>query len=60
MGMFTMRKPRAYHHEYIYVDERKEKLQKIEENAKRDLGMLPLRNFLPKIYGVSLSKVQLI
>lgn len=31
MGMFTMRKPRAYHHEYIYVDERKEKLQKIEE-----------------------------
>ena len=28
MGMFTMRKPRSYHHEYIYVDERKEKLQK--------------------------------
>ena len=21
MGMFTMKKPRAYHHEYIYVDE---------------------------------------
>lgn len=48
MGMFTMRKPRAYHHEYIYVDERKEKLQKIEENAKRDLGMLPPKEFSPE------------
>ena len=25
MGMFTMRKPRGFRHEYIYVDERKEK-----------------------------------
>ena len=48
MGMFTMRKPRAYHHEYIYVDERKEKLQKIEENAKRDLGMAPPKEFSPE------------
>ena len=48
MGMFTMRKPRAYHHEYIYVDERKEKLQKIEETAKRDLGMLPPKEFSPE------------
>lgn len=45
MGMFTMRKPRAFHHEYIYVDERKEKLQKMEESAKRDLGMLPPKEF---------------
>ena len=28
MGMFTMRKPRGFRHEYIYVDERKEKLQR--------------------------------
>ena len=48
MGLFTMRKPRAYHHEYIYVDERKEKLQKVEENAKRDLGMLPPKEFSPE------------
>ena len=48
MGMFSMRKPRAYHHEYIYVDERKEKLQKIEESAKRDLGMLPPKEFSPE------------
>ena len=39
--MFKSEKPRAYNHQYIYVDERKEKLNKIEEKAKRDLGMLP-------------------
>ena len=43
MGMFfnSMRKPRGFNHQYIYVDERKEKLAKMEEKAKRDLGMLP-------------------
>lgn len=41
MGLFKTEKPRAFNHQYIYVDERKEKLAKIEENAKRDLGMLP-------------------
>lgn len=48
MGLFTMRKPRGFHHTYIYVDERKEKLAKIEENAKRDLGMLPEKEFSPE------------
>lgn len=48
MGLFAMRKPRAYHHDYIYVDERKEKLRKMEENAKRDLGMLPPKEFSPE------------
>jgi hypothetical protein len=47
-GMFKMRKPRTYSHQYIYVDERKERLQKIEENAKRDLGMLPPKEFSPE------------
>ncbi len=41
MGMFKSEKPRAFSHQYIYVDERKERLKKMEENAKRDLGMLP-------------------
>ena len=41
MAMFKSEKPRAFSHQYIYVDERREKLSKIEENAKRDLGMLP-------------------
>ncbi len=48
MGMFTMRKPRGFNHRYIYVDERKEKLAKMEENAKRDLGMLPKKEFSPE------------
>lgn len=41
MGYFKMREPRRFEHKYIFVDERKEKLDKIVENAKRDLGMLP-------------------
>ena len=41
MGLFKSQKPRAFSHQYIYVDERKEKLSKIEENAKRDLGLIP-------------------
>lgn len=41
MGIFKSQKPRAFNHQYIYVDERREKLSKIEENAKRDLGILP-------------------
>lgn len=48
MGMFAMRKPRRFNHSYIYVDERKEKLAKMEENAKRDLGMLPEKEFSPE------------
>ena len=41
MGYFKQREPRRFQHKYIFVDERKEKLDKIVENAKRDLGMLP-------------------
>lgn len=40
MGLFTQRKPRGFHHQYIYVDERKERLREMEERAKRELGML--------------------
>ncbi len=41
MGIFKTREPRRFNHKYIFVDERKEKLDRIVENAKRDLGMLP-------------------
>lgn len=41
MARFKMRTPRKFNHKYIFVDERREKLDKIVENAKRDLGMLP-------------------
>ena len=48
MGMFTMRKPRGFHHPYIYVDERKERLQKMTDDAKSELGMLPPKEFKPE------------
>lgn len=57
MGMFKMEKPRRFNHQYIYVDERKEKLQKLEEKAKRDLGMLPPKEFSRKISVESSLKV---
>lgn len=41
MGYFKMPAPRRFNHKYIYVDERKERLRKIEENAKREMGLLP-------------------
>lgn len=48
MGMFSVRKPRGFHHNYIYHDPRKEKLAQIEENAKRELGLLPPKEFSPE------------
>ena len=48
MNFFKMNKPRGYQHKYIYYDERKEKLTKIEENAKRELGLLPPKEFSPE------------
>lgn len=48
MGMFNVREPRRFEHKYIYVDERKERLAKIEERAKRELGMLPEDEFNPE------------
>lgn len=43
-----MRKPRSFNHQYIYVDVRKEKLQEMEDAAKRDLGLLPEKKFNPE------------
>ena len=37
MGMFTMRKPRGFNHPYIYVDERKEKLAKMDDYCFADI-----------------------
>lgn len=49
MGMFnSMKKPRRFNHQYIYFDERKEKLEKLEDKAKRDLGLLPEKEFSPE------------
>lgn len=48
MSFFKQREPRRFEHNYIYYDERKEKLRKIEESAKRELGMLPEKEFTPE------------
>lgn len=46
--MFNVREPRRFEHKYIYYDERKERLAKIEDRAKRELGMLPEEEFNPE------------
>lgn len=48
MGLFTVRKPRGFQHNYIYYDPRKEKLKEIDERAKRELGILPPKEFTPE------------
>ena len=48
MGMFNTRMPRRFNHIPIYYDERKERLAKMEENAKRELGLLPEKPFNPE------------
>ncbi len=48
MGLFKAQKPRRFNHQYIYYDERKEKLNKIEEQAKIELGMMPPKPFSPE------------
>ena len=35
MGIFNQRKPRGFQHQYIYVDERKERLREMEEQKEK-------------------------
>ena len=46
--MFNTRMPRRFNHIPIYYDERKERLAKMEEQAKRELGLLPEKEFNPE------------
>ncbi len=39
MSIFSQQKPRKFHHEYLYVDERKDRLKAIEDRAKGELGI---------------------
>ena len=48
MSLFRVNSPRGFQHNWIYYDPRKEKLQKIEDNAKRELGLLPPKEFDPE------------
>lgn len=36
--LFQTRKPRRFHHEMIYVDERKERLKLLEERAREEIN----------------------
>ena len=36
---FQTRKPRRFHHEMIYVDERKERMNLLEERARQQLNI---------------------
>ncbi len=47
-SMFKPRKPRGFHHQYIYFDERKARLDKIEERARRELGMEDAKPYDPE------------
>lgn len=48
MGLFKVNQPRGFQHNYMYYDPRKEKIQKIEERARRELGLLPEKEFDPE------------
>lgn len=37
--LFQTRKPRRFHHEMIYVDERKERMNLLEERARQQLNL---------------------
>ena len=37
--LFQTRKPRRFHHEMIYVDERKERMNLLEERARQQLNI---------------------
>ena len=57
MGMFKMEKPRRFNHQYIYVDERKEKLQKLRRKTNASWVCFLPKNFLRKISVESSFKV---
>lgn len=53
---FTQRKPRGYHHQMIYSDERKERLKTMEEQARQDLGMSKPREIEPEDFRGTFSR----
>lgn len=38
MGLLNQRRPRGFRHEYMFVDERKDRLKAVEDRAKAELG----------------------
>ena len=48
MSLFRVNKPRGFHHNYIYYDPHKEKQKEREERVRRELGLLPPKEFSPE------------
>lgn len=48
MSAFGIRKPRGFHHNFIYVDERRDRLNDMEKRAKRELGMTSHEDINPE------------
>lgn len=49
MSFFTMRKPRGFHHDYIYYDQSKARLREMEDKARRELGLKSEDKFNPQL-----------
>lgn len=48
MNLFRPRRPRGFHHEPMFSDERKARLKAVENRARRELGMEPPQEFQPQ------------
>lgn len=48
MGLFKTRKPRGFNYTPRFYDPEKEKWKKVEEDAKRRLGIIPPKEFKPE------------
>lgn len=48
MGLFRQPKPKRFHHPYIYVDERKERLERMRDQARQELGLPRERPVCPE------------
>lgn len=47
MGMFQTREPRKYRPSHMYTSERKDKLDKLVRDVKREMGELPANDIEP-------------
>jgi hypothetical protein len=53
--LFQTRKPRRFHHEPIYSDEREVRLRRLEQRARRELGEEPDRKDADTEYALNLK-----
>ena len=42
-----MNKPRPFNHQPIYIDERRERLEQVEQRARQELGLAPVSAYVP-------------